>query len=214
MSFLFPVRLELIACTAMSVAMLLLSGCNQAPPVAQSTALPASPFKVHASVQELMEAIVDPSADAVWDSVGTVVTKAGSIDHQPQTPEEWKQVRLHAIALIEGTNLLMMDGRRLVPEGGKILDEGEEGVLSTAEAEQMLKSEHGTFVQFASALNDVAVQMLKAIDAKQPEAMVQAGEAMDEVCESCHLKFWYPRQAIWRVSQGTTQTDATQAPKK
>jgi hypothetical protein len=194
--------------------MSLLSGCNQSPPVTPATVASTPPFKVHASVQELMEAIVDPSADGVWDSVGTVVTKTGTINRQPHTPEEWKQVRLHAVALLEATNLLMMDGRRLVPDGGKILDEGEEGVLTTAEGEQLLKTEHATFVQFAGALNEVAAQMLKAIDAKQPEAMVQAGETMDEVCESCHLKFWYPRQPIWRVSQGTNQPDSPQAPKK
>jgi hypothetical protein len=50
------------------------------------------------------------------------------------------------------------------------------------------------------------VQMLKAIDAKQPDAMVDAGETMDEVCEGCHLKFWYPNQAVWKFSQRSNRT--------
>jgi hypothetical protein len=181
------------------IAAALLVACNRSTSVVVAPAA-SSPLKVSASVQELMEAIVDPSADAVWDSVGTTLTQKGAINHQPHTPEEWKQVRLHAIALIEATNLLMMDGRHLVREGGKIADEGEQGVLTTVAAEQVYQNEHATFVQFASALNAAAAQMLTAIDGQQPEAMLSAGEVMDEVCESCHMKFWYPNQAVWKVS--------------
>jgi hypothetical protein len=177
-----------------------------------SVAIP--PFKITASIQELMEAIVDPSADGVWDSVGATITPKGVVNHQPRTDEEWRQVRLHAIALTEATNLLMMDGRRLVPDGGKIADDGSDGVLTTAAAEQLLITEHATFVQFASALNGAAVQMLKAIDARKPQAMLEVGEAMDEVCESCHMKFWYPNQAVWQISQGHSNEAPKIAPTK
>jgi hypothetical protein len=166
-----------------------------------SSAAAAPPFKVTASIQELMEAIVDPAADGVWEAVGTTITRKGIVNHQPRTDEEWRQVRLHAIALTEATNLLMMGGRRLVPSGGKIADDGSDGVLTTAAAEQLLITERETFVQFAGALNSVALQMLKAVDARQPQGMLEAGEAMDEVCESCHMKFWYPNQAVWQLTQ-------------
>jgi hypothetical protein len=36
--------------------------------------------------------------------------------------------------------------------------------------------------------------MLRAIDAKDPKAMVEVGGAMDEICEACHVVFWYPGQ--------------------
>lgn len=189
-----------------AVVAAVLAGCGKpAPPVsaavASTSALP--PFKTTASVQELMEAIVDPSADGVWDSVGATISKGGVENHQPRTDDEWKKVRLHAVALIEGTNLLMMEGRRLVPEGGRIADDGADGVLKTEDAEQRLKTERAAFVQFALALNEVGVKMLRAIDAKQPEAMIEVGEQMDEVCESCHMRFWYPNQAVWTISQST-----------
>jgi hypothetical protein len=182
--------------------------------IAENPAIAIPPFKITASIQELMEAIVDPSADGVWDSVGATITPKGVANHQPHTDEEWRQVRLRAIALTEATNLLMMDGRRLVPDGGKIADDGADGVLTTAAAEQLLVTEHATFVQFAGALNGVAVQMLNAIDARQPQAMLEAGEAMDEICESCHMKFWYPNQAVWRISRGDNRETATVTPTK
>ena len=195
--------------TLMTLAVALaMSGCHQPSANTAPAQMPTlAPFKITASVKELMEAIIDPSADGVWDSVGTIITQKGTDNRQPHTDAEWKQVRLHALALIEGTNLLMMDGRRLIPEGGKILDEGSEGVLSTAEAEQKFSAQHAVFVQFAGALNDVGHEMLQAIDARKPEAMVEAGEKMDEVCESCHTTFWYPNQATWKVTQGVTQPE-------
>lgn len=38
--------------------------------------------------------------------------------------------------------------------------------------------------------------MLRAVDAKDIQGMLNAGEAIDEACESCHMVFWYPNQVI------------------
>jgi hypothetical protein len=150
-----------------------------------------------------MEGVVDPSADGVWDSVGTTVSVHGIEDRQPRSEEEWKQVRLKAVTLIEGANLLMMEGRSIAPAGRKIADDGFEGVLTTAQADEKLKAEHAAFVQFATSLNETGKRMLEAIDARQPDKMLEVGEEIDEVCESCHVHFWYPNQPVWQVSQGT-----------
>src|SRR5262245_23284702 len=154
----------------------------------------APPFKLTASVQEIMEAMVDPHADGVWESVGTTITRESVVEHQPRTDEEWRAVRLHALALVESTNLLMMQGRKLVPLGCKICDEGSQVVLSTEEGEKLLVSQHDAFVGYASALGEVAGRMLKAIDARQVDQMIEIGTDMDEVCERCHMTFWYPNQ--------------------
>src|SRR5262245_48920274 len=76
----------------------------------------APPYATTASIQELMQAIVDPSADKVWESVGTTVTAKGADERRPRTDEEWQEVRNGVVALLESTNLLMMPGRRIVPE--------------------------------------------------------------------------------------------------
>jgi len=164
---------------------------SSSPPVATP-----SPFKLTASIAELMDSVIDPSADALWDSVGTTIDAKGTIQRQPRTDEEWHEARRHAIALIEGTNLLVMDGRRLVSPGAAVLDQDVQGVLSPEEGQRKLEAQHAEFVQFAYALHDVGEQMLKAIDAKNPQDMMAVGATMDEVCESCHQTFWYPNQVI------------------
>jgi hypothetical protein len=173
---------------------LVVSACQQQS-TSPSEPLQAPPFKPTASIQEIMASMVDPSADAIWDSVGTTVSAKGSEDRQPRTKEEWQQLRRNAITLIESTNLLMMQGRRVVAVGGKLADDGLEGVFSLTEAQRRLDSQHPVFVQFAGALHDDGEKMLKAIDEKNVSAMVEVGTSMDEICESCHTTFWYAKPA-------------------
>ena len=64
------------------------------------------------------------------------------------------------------------------------------------QGQKLFDEKHATFVQFARALRESGTQMLTAIDKKDPTGMMNAGAAMDGVCESCHLTFWYPNQVI------------------
>jgi hypothetical protein len=136
--------------------------------------------------------------------VGTTITAKGVEDRQPRTDDEWRKVRVHAILLIEATNLLAMDGRRLVPVGGKVLDEEHQGVLSAVEGQKKLDDQHAVFVQFAGALRDTGEKMLRAIEAKDAAAMLEVGTEMDGVCESCHTTFWYPNQVYPSLANGIT----------
>jgi hypothetical protein len=174
------------------------AGCQKsaAPPAAAPAAPPPSPLRVTATIQDLMKFEVDPAADALWESVSTNVTAKGTEEKHPRTPEEWEAVRRHAIILTEAANLLVMDGRRVAAPGKKLEDEGIQGILTAAEAQQAIDANHAAFVEFAHALHAVGEQMLQAIDAQNPQGMIDAGETLDEVCEGCHMTFWYPNQVI------------------
>lgn len=203
-----------------------LGGCQKSdttPAVAASAAAapapaPAAPttqpIQIVASIQELMDAVIDPSADALWDSVSITTTTKGTIFHQPHSDEEWQEARRHAIALIEGTNLLVMDGRKLVAPGSPVLDQGTSGVLSAEAGQKLFDAQHSTFVQFARALHEAGTQMLTAIDKKDSTGMMNAGAAMDGVCESCHLTFWYPNQVIPALPANFGVTKARPQPKR
>ena len=201
-----------------------LTGCQKseapaavpAPVVAPAAAAASTPppIQVMASIQELMDAVIDPSADALWDSVSITTTPKGTVFHQPQSDEEWQEARRHAIALIEGTNLLVMDGRTLVAPGSPVLDQGTSGVLGAEAGQKLFEAQHATFVQFARALRESGTQMLTAIDKKDPAGMMNAGAAMDGVCESCHLTFWYPNQVIPPLPADFGVTKAQPKPKR
>ena len=52
----------------------------------------------------------------------------------------------------------------------------------------------GTFASRARGLVDATALALKAIDTKNVEGLSDAGGAIDEACENCHLTFWYPNE--------------------
>src|SRR6202030_508247 len=163
---------SILACGAVLAALLGVSACQKTavtaavPATVSAPAPPATPFQIKASIQELMDALIDPAADALWDSVSITETVKGTVFHQPKTDEEWQEARRHAIALIEGTNLLVMDGRKLVAPGSPVLDEGTSGVLGSVEGQKLFDSKHATFVEFAHALRDAGEQMLTSMDKK------------------------------------------------
>jgi hypothetical protein len=146
---------------------------------------------VYTSIRELMQSIVDPSADVLWGAVGTVVDKENGIQElSPKTPEEWLDVRRAAVRIIEGGNLLMMPGREAAPMGAKSETPGVE--LEPAEINALLKKDRKGFDGFAKALQGLGVEALRASDAKNADQLMDVGARMDEVCESCHQTFWYP----------------------
>jgi hypothetical protein len=70
-----------------------------------------APVRAAADVKQIMSGLIDPGADVVWESVGTVVTKASAEEHRPRTDAEWQVVRDAALQLTEGGNLLMLGDR-------------------------------------------------------------------------------------------------------
>ena len=193
---------------------ILLAGCSpqqEASVTAQANpaaAPAASPLKPIAGIQDVMAGMIDPAADFLWASVSTTVERGKTVEKQPRTDEEWAEVRRQAIVLAEGANLIMMDGRHVVKEGVHLEDHGTPGNLTAEESEQAIAADRGTYIAFAQALRDVGASMLTAADNRNPQGIIDAGDTMDQVCEGCHLKFWYPGQRIPLFPDQAPEEDA------
>jgi len=149
------------------------------------------PFHLTATIRELMDAEVDPSADALWESVAFISSKSGTLDRRPRTDQEWEAVRRHALTLIEATNLLVMEGRRVAPANAPPPGLGE---LAPDEIQRRIDATRPSFLGFAQGLRESTLKALAAIDAKDPQALMDAGGTIDEACEACHVTYWYPNQ--------------------
>jgi hypothetical protein len=168
------------------IALLALTSCTRSTP--NTPPATATLFLPQASIRELMDAEVDPSADVLWESVVYTVTAAGAEDKQPRTPEEWQAVRRGALTLIEAMNLLMMDGRRVAAPGTPL----EPGEPNIEVRQHRLDTNRAAFIGFAQVLQKIGLKALDAIDAKDAQRLVEVGGEIDEACEACHLVYWYP----------------------
>src|SRR5215467_2077148 len=142
------------------------------------------------TIRDLMDSIVDPSADVVWGAVGTVVDQDGVHDNFPKTQEEWLNVRRGAIRIIEGSNLLMMPGREAAPPGAKSEAPGVE--LEPPEITALIKKNRRSFDAFARTLQALGFEAMRAIEAQDTAALLEIGGRMQDACEGCHQVFWYP----------------------
>ena len=137
-----------------------------------------------------MQSIIDPNIDAVWNSVATVSTISGIVEKSPHTDEEWKEVRQHALVVVEASNLLVMEGRKVAEPGASTSSHAVE--LNPAEIQKGIEEHRDAFVRHALALQEASVAALTAINAKNTELLVEAGGKIDKACETCHAQFWYP----------------------
>ncbi len=168
-------------------------GCQQqSAPVESPASTAAASIKPVASILDLMAGQIDPAADFLWESVATVSTAEGMVEHQPRTDEEWLAVRMRALQLAEAANLLMTPGRRVAHEGQRLEDEGVQGNLTAAQAQIELDANPDAFLAYAAALRSTSERIIEAIDKRDVQTYFDLGATLDEMCEQCHMKFWYP----------------------
>lgn len=167
------------------------AGCQPAPdPTPRET-----PFRATATVRELMQSVVAPSAQGLWDAVGTISNASGTFNLEPRTDAEWAAVRQHAVALVESTNLLLIPGRHVAAPESQTLkaDEAEPGTeLAPAEIEKRVVANWPAWTAMTHALHDSAMAVLATVDRKDAQGLETTGSDLDAVCETCHLTFWYP----------------------
>jgi hypothetical protein len=181
-----------------------IAACQTPPPPAQASA-PAQPeYAPTATIKDIMLSIVDPSADAVWLSVTTVQSSAGTVDTAPKNDEEWQKVRQGAVALTEAANLLMMPGRHVARPGEKSEAPGVE--LEPSEMEELITKDPASWQMRARNLHDAGVAVLSAIDARDSQKVFEIGEQIEVACESCHRQYWYPNEKIPEIPSSPSAT--------
>jgi hypothetical protein len=139
--------------STLMVVCLAAAGCSrQEPP----------PFKVIATLHEVMEGSVTPPAEVIWDSVSTIVDEKGIHEHFPQNDVEWEIVEHAAIALAETSNLLMMEGRA---------------------------KDTGDWRKYSQQLAETSMLAAEAARAKNTDQILETGEKIYDVCTACHQQY-------------------------
>ena len=120
------------------------------------------PYRPVADNKLLMNAVIDPAADKIWASAGSVITAAGIEDIKPKDDEEWMAVKNAAVTLTESGNLLMM-----VPRA----------------------RDGGEWMRLSKALVDTSEAAIQAADARNVDKIFTIGGDIYVICSNCHAKY-------------------------
>ena len=155
-------RRALLLAGALAVA----GGCGDATSSSVSEAPvpdPAqAPFQPLLDMQQMMHLVIEPAAEVLWDSAGEVITAEATTDLAPTTDEGWHRVASAAATLAESGNLLMLPSRA---EG------------------------RADWIAFSGGLVDTGRQALEAAEARDGDALFEAGAAIYQVCLACHRSY-------------------------
>src|SRR5262245_61659195 len=144
------------------------------------------------SVKELMRDMIDPASDFVFDSVGTVINKKGVIETRPVTDADWEKIRVGAVTLAEGIYLLKVP-RPFAPPGDENNSTGPDPEeLSPAQITAKIEKDPVLWNAKIEALRNVGLEVMDIVKRKDVNELWDAGENLDQACESCHLVYWYP----------------------
>ena len=181
----------------------------------QCTSTPAAPAEPVAApmtpvltVKELMEHIVDPQADYVFDAVSVDVGPNGVVETTPTTDEDWTRIERGAWVLAESSNLLKLP-RKMAPDHLKRPGGPGAPELSPQEIEAKVQANPQLWNSHADALRDEAVKIIAIVKARDADKLFDAGSALDMACEGCHLDFWYPgdREAVLKNRRSKAYID-------
>lgn len=197
-------RLLILSTSLLFVGLLTLQACTTPVPTAapadEASATPSTPlgeFHSDYSVREVMTNIIDPSADFVWDATSYEITSKGAVEIVPTTDEDWATVLRGAVSMVEGSNLLKIR-RRVAPAHDNVSKNP--GELHPEEVEALIAKSPGVWNGYVEGLRTKGLEIAKIVEARDVAKLTQAGTELDQVCESCHLNFWYPgdREAVER----------------
>jgi cytochrome c556 len=186
-----------------AAALVILLGASSACSSAKSSQPPPSPpqaalwgdMKPVVSVKELMEHMIDPAADYIFDSVSTVIDPKGNVvEKAPKTDEDWEKLRTGAVTLAEGVYLLKVQ-RPFTPAGDENHSVGPDATeLSPAQILAKVQKDPVEWNARIEALRNVGLEVLEIAKKKDTKELWEATENLDEACEACHRSYWYPKE--------------------
>jgi cytochrome c556 len=162
------------------------------PEAASPNAALLGPMVPVVSVKELMQYMIDPISDDIFDAVWWDTTKAGVVKHQPKTEEDWEKVKTGAITLAEGIYLLKVP-RPFAPPGDVNNSTGPNPPeLSPEQIKAKLDKDPVLWEAKIQQMRNASLEIVEVAKKKDPDALFVAMQDVDEACEACHLEYWYP----------------------
>ena len=117
----------------------------------------------HSEIHDLMAYLLNPAAEAIWDSAGYVITEEGEFNLEPTDQEGWDKVKHGAKVISESSYLLSMPNRAV---------------------------DNVQWVALSMALKGMGERALEAAENEDSEELFKVGADLYQVCVACHQTYW------------------------
>jgi len=145
-----------------------------APAAKPAAAAPASRYRVHGTLNQVMRGILFPNSNVIFaaqgdDPAGIKQDKDPSLATDPLKSiyGGWTAVEDSGLALAEAANLLMIPGR--------VCSNGKPAPVGNAD-----------WAKFATGLREAGMEAVKAGKAKSQDAVLDVSDKMTSACAACH----------------------------
>jgi cytochrome c556 len=167
-------------------ALLLAAGCSKKP------AQPAKPTTLH----EVMKNEVDNRADDVWAVGNKHMTEDAGLNGATMTDADWAKLASTSTSLQQAALDLagLPDPIVVVKPGSKIAYEDTSWGDSAKSVQHNVDQDPQGLRDLANSLAQHMADLATAANKHDAAAAGKLTNELDGVCESCHVKYWYPSQ--------------------
>lgn len=147
------------------------------------------------NLHELMKNIVAVQTQVIWDVGNGVLDDNGNPDPKKMKPADWAKIAGSAAKVRDATTALAKAPHVMAAAPGqKISGEGGEGAFGAKEVQKVLDANPKVFQAFANQLTKSMDELIAASKTKDAQTLFDVSGRIDQECEACHVKFWYPNE--------------------
>jgi cytochrome c556 len=143
-------------------------------------------------VRAAMVQHVNPATLAIWDIDNNAMADDGGLDPAQLDDATWTSLAEHARMMSAAAKSMTGAGKLQAASADNM--SVAEGEVTMAAVQKALDADPEGFRREAAALAAHADKLAAAAAAKDAKVAGDLVAGLDQVCESCHAKYWYPDQ--------------------
>jgi hypothetical protein len=149
-----------------------------------------------ANLHETMVTKVNPQGLALWEITNGAMDGKGDLTASKLTAADWAKLLVIGKGLEDGGKILATQaGVIAAPPGVKLQDEANPGAAKAADVQRYLDAKPAEFRSHALELQKTGADVIEAARKHDVKKLSALAGSLDEVCENCHMVFWYPKPA-------------------
>jgi cytochrome c556 len=155
----------------------------------------ANPSPAPANLHELMKNIVAPQTQVVWDIGNNALDDQGNPDASKLKAADWTKIATAAGKVKQASQTLAQADKIVAAgPGQKIEGEGNADAFGAKDVQKVLDADPKVFRAFAQQLAASMDEVITSAQTKNATKLADVSGRLDQVCEACHMKYWYPNQ--------------------